>query len=100
MMVPPYNEPYFSLVLTWCLLWCTGHLRPERPPHLHPDMLHPALREKGRAIPQQKPFSVASVTGLDGSAPRVSQLMPTAVCIIVKCTKFILFREQLDHNEI
>ncbi|XP_023728045.1 uncharacterized protein LOC111875766 isoform X7 [Cryptotermes secundus] len=28
------------------------HLRQERPPHLHPDMLHPALRERGRAIPQ------------------------------------------------
>ncbi|XP_021938613.1 uncharacterized protein LOC110839082 isoform X9 [Zootermopsis nevadensis] len=29
-----------------------GHHRQERPPHLHPDMLHPALRERGRAIPQ------------------------------------------------
>jgi len=28
-----------------------GHHRQERPPHLHPDMLHPALRERGRAIP-------------------------------------------------
>ncbi|KAK6642614.1 hypothetical protein RUM43_004116 [Polyplax serrata] len=28
------------------------HLRQERPLHLHPEMLHPALREKGRAIPQ------------------------------------------------
>ncbi|XP_021938611.1 uncharacterized protein LOC110839082 isoform X7 [Zootermopsis nevadensis] len=28
------------------------HHRQERPPHLHPDMLHPALRERGRAIPQ------------------------------------------------
>ncbi|XP_024086186.1 uncharacterized protein LOC106670478 isoform X3 [Cimex lectularius] len=28
------------------------HLRQERPPHLHPEFLHPALREKGRAIPQ------------------------------------------------
>jgi hypothetical protein len=35
-------------------------------------MLHPALREKGRAIPQQKPISVASVTGLDGSVPKVN----------------------------
>ncbi|KAF4532252.1 hypothetical protein B566_EDAN004339 [Ephemera danica] len=49
------------------------HLRPERPAHLHPDMLHPALREKGRAIPQQqpqKPLSVGAITGLDGSPPR------------------------------
>ncbi|XP_069681322.1 resistance to inhibitors of cholinesterase protein 3 isoform X7 [Periplaneta americana] len=29
-----------------------GHHRQERPPHLRPDMLHPALRERGRAIPQ------------------------------------------------
>ncbi|XP_069681323.1 resistance to inhibitors of cholinesterase protein 3 isoform X8 [Periplaneta americana] len=28
------------------------HHRQERPPHLRPDMLHPALRERGRAIPQ------------------------------------------------
>lgn len=28
------------------------HLRQERPPHLRPDIMHPALREKGRAIPQ------------------------------------------------
>ncbi|KAK9498031.1 hypothetical protein O3M35_003916 [Rhynocoris fuscipes] len=27
------------------------HLRQERPPHLRPEFLHPALREKGRAIP-------------------------------------------------
>lgn len=31
----------------------TGGARPERPGHLHPDMLHPALREKGRALPQR-----------------------------------------------
>nr|ARU12126.1 resistance to inhibitors of cholinesterase 3 variant 3 [Locusta migratoria manilensis] len=29
-----------------------GPIRQERPPHLRPDMLHPALRERGRAIPQ------------------------------------------------
>ncbi|KAJ9582861.1 hypothetical protein L9F63_022820, partial [Diploptera punctata] len=29
-----------------------SHHRQERPPHLRPDMLHPALRERGRAIPQ------------------------------------------------
>ena len=28
-----------------------GHMRPERPPHLHPDMMHPALKEKGRVLP-------------------------------------------------
>ncbi|XP_068083777.1 uncharacterized protein RIC-3 isoform X5 [Anabrus simplex] len=28
------------------------HHRQERPPHLRPDLLHPALRERGRAIPQ------------------------------------------------
>jgi hypothetical protein len=49
----------------------SGHLRPERPAHLHPEMLHPALREKGRAIPQ-RPITVASATGMDGSVPRVS----------------------------
>ncbi|CAH1392875.1 unnamed protein product [Nezara viridula] len=27
------------------------HLKQERPPHLRPEFLHPALREKGRAIP-------------------------------------------------
>ncbi|XP_059480144.1 uncharacterized protein LOC132199437 isoform X3 [Neocloeon triangulifer] len=45
------------------------HLRPERPAHLHPEMLHPALREKGRAIPE-RPITVASATGMDGSVPR------------------------------
>lgn len=34
------------------LYYLTEHLRQERPPHLRPEMLHPALREKGRAIPQ------------------------------------------------
>uniref|UniRef100_A0A1B6LBN1 Resistance to inhibitors of cholinesterase protein 3 N-terminal domain-containing protein n=1 Tax=Graphocephala atropunctata TaxID=36148 RepID=A0A1B6LBN1_9HEMI len=29
----------------------TENLRQERPPHLRPHMIHPALREKGRAIP-------------------------------------------------
>ncbi|XP_064099002.1 titin-like isoform X6 [Macrobrachium nipponense] len=29
------------------------HARPERPPHLYPEMMHPALREKGRAMPQR-----------------------------------------------
>ncbi|KAK4294803.1 hypothetical protein Pmani_032606 [Petrolisthes manimaculis] len=29
------------------------HARPERPPHLYPEMMHPALREKGRALPQR-----------------------------------------------
>ena len=28
-----------------------GHQRPERPAHLHPELNHPALREKGRVIP-------------------------------------------------
>ncbi|XP_042235172.1 uncharacterized protein LOC121874898 isoform X14 [Homarus americanus] len=27
------------------------HARPERPAHLYPEMMHPALREKGRALP-------------------------------------------------
>nr|XP_027208871.1 microtubule-associated protein 1B-like [Penaeus vannamei] len=30
-----------------------GHARPERPAHLYPEMMHPALREKGRAMPQR-----------------------------------------------
>ncbi|CAB3374057.1 Hypothetical predicted protein [Cloeon dipterum] len=51
------------------------HLRPERPAHLHPEMLHPALREKGRAIPQ-RPITVASATGMDGSGPRPGYPMP------------------------
>uniref|UniRef100_A0A0P4VVW7 Resistance to inhibitors of cholinesterase protein 3 N-terminal domain-containing protein n=1 Tax=Scylla olivacea TaxID=85551 RepID=A0A0P4VVW7_SCYOL len=29
------------------------HARPERPAHLYPEMVHPALREKGRAMPQR-----------------------------------------------
>ncbi|XP_065343947.1 fibrous sheath CABYR-binding protein-like isoform X2 [Cloeon dipterum] len=51
------------------------HLRPERPAHLHPEMLHPALREKGRAIPP-RPITVASATGMDGSGPRPGYPMP------------------------
>lgn len=34
------------------LNFLTGHHRQERPPHLRPELLHPALRERGRAIPQ------------------------------------------------
>nr|ARU12125.1 resistance to inhibitors of cholinesterase 3 variant 2 [Locusta migratoria manilensis] len=34
------------------ILSATRPIRQERPPHLRPDMLHPALRERGRAIPQ------------------------------------------------
>jgi len=30
-----------------------GHIRPERPEHLHPDAMHPALREKGRVLPSR-----------------------------------------------
>merc|ERR1712002_1204095 len=29
------------------------HARQERPSHLQPELLHPALREKGRALPQR-----------------------------------------------
>jgi hypothetical protein len=47
---------------------CVGHLRQERPPHLHPDLLHPALRERGRAIPQS--HIVPRIVERDG---RVSQ---------------------------
>uniref|UniRef100_A0A1B6K9N5 Resistance to inhibitors of cholinesterase protein 3 N-terminal domain-containing protein n=1 Tax=Graphocephala atropunctata TaxID=36148 RepID=A0A1B6K9N5_9HEMI len=32
-------------------VWEAKNLRQERPPHLRPHMIHPALREKGRAIP-------------------------------------------------
>lgn len=43
---------HFKCKLVKIILYETEHLRQERPPHLRPDIMHPALREKGRAIPQ------------------------------------------------
>ena len=40
-------------VLTLLLAGGLGHMRPERPEHLHPDAMHPALREKGRVLPSR-----------------------------------------------
>lgn len=54
------------------------HMRPERPPHLHPDMMHPALREKGRVIPptrtiekQAKPGPMPGMRPPMGGAPHI-----------------------------
>ena len=43
-------------------------IRQERPPHLRPEAMHPAMRERGRAIPQP-----GSIHGGDRpqSAPRI-----------------------------
>ncbi|KAL0279433.1 UNVERIFIED_CONTAM: hypothetical protein PYX00_000990 [Menopon gallinae] len=43
-----------------------GHLRQERPLHLRPEMMHPALRERGRAIPQSNLDSKVTIER-DGS---------------------------------
>jgi len=81
-----YPEILSLQIYNKCMVVFLGHLRPERPAHLHPEMLHPALREKGRAIPQ-RPITVASATGMDGtaSAPRVS-------------FEFILVQNQFKYN--
>ncbi|KAL0279430.1 UNVERIFIED_CONTAM: hypothetical protein PYX00_000990 [Menopon gallinae] len=42
------------------------HLRQERPLHLRPEMMHPALRERGRAIPQSNLDSKVTIER-DGS---------------------------------
>lgn len=47
------------------------HLRQERPPHLRPEFLHPALREKGRAIPHSH-----IVPKIDGRPPPVPGMRP------------------------
>ncbi|XP_057374109.1 titin-like [Daphnia carinata] len=54
------------------------HMRPERPPHLHPDVMHPALREKGRVIPptrtiekQAKPGPMPGMRPPMGGAPHI-----------------------------
>jgi hypothetical protein len=57
---------------------CAGHLRQERPPHLHPDVLHPALRERGRAILQS--HIVPRVVEKDG---RVSHLGTLSSCRLI-----------------
>ncbi|XP_046439198.1 titin-like isoform X5 [Daphnia pulex] len=56
----------------------SGHMRPERPPHLHPDMMHPALREKGRVIPptrtiakEAKPGPMPGMRPPMGGAPHI-----------------------------
>lgn len=54
------------------------HLRPERPPHLHPEMLHPALREKGRAIvPPSLPSSASPLH----QVPHVHQRPPPVATV-------------------
>ncbi|XP_073994877.1 RIC3 acetylcholine receptor chaperone isoform X2 [Rhodnius prolixus] len=47
------------------------HLRQERPPHLRPEFLHPALREKGRAIPHSH-----IVPKVDGRPPPMPGMRP------------------------
>jgi hypothetical protein len=62
---------------------CAGHLRQERPPHLHPDLLHPALRERGRAIPQS--HVIPRIVERDG---RVSHVATLSSCrLIVWCSE-------------
>ncbi|RZF48391.1 hypothetical protein LSTR_LSTR007558 [Laodelphax striatellus] len=50
------------------------HLRQERPPHLRPEMMHPALRERGRAIPQS--HRVPKVIEKEGRPPVVPGMRP------------------------
>lgn len=42
---------FFQLKILMIFCNVLESLRQERPPHLRPHMIHPALREKGRAIP-------------------------------------------------
>ncbi|KAL7640077.1 UNVERIFIED_CONTAM: hypothetical protein RMT77_009491 [Armadillidium vulgare] len=44
---PTRTKPYQSQSLPH------PHVRPERPSHLHPEVMHPALRDKGRTIPHR-----------------------------------------------
>lgn len=45
------------------------HMHQERPPHLRPEFLHPALREKGRAIPQSHVVPKVVIDGKPGPIP-------------------------------
>lgn len=46
-------------------------LRQERPPHLRPDAMHPAMREKGRAIPSTQTVPIVEKATPAASAPRI-----------------------------
>ncbi|XP_055707948.1 resistance to inhibitors of cholinesterase protein 3 isoform X3 [Phlebotomus papatasi] len=48
-------------------------IRQERPLHMHPDAVHPAMRERGRAIP-----STPTVPIIEKSAPSVAPGSPTS----------------------
>ncbi|KAF2881165.1 hypothetical protein ILUMI_24990 [Ignelater luminosus] len=55
-----------------------AYIRQERPAHLRPEMLHPALREKGRAIPQpyQPPGKGSQPKFVDGRPGPVPGVRP------------------------
>lgn len=47
-------------------------LRQERPPHLRPDGIHPAMRERGRAIPVTSTVPIVTEEKpLPSTAPRI-----------------------------
>jgi len=48
-------------------------IRQERPPHLKPDGIHPAMRERGRAVPMMPSIPIT------GDRPRISQIPPKIV---------------------
>ena len=51
--LPFYRENDFLIVFFSSDGSIPHHARQERPSHLQPELLHPALREKGRALPQR-----------------------------------------------
>ncbi|MPC35706.1 hypothetical protein E2C01_029139 [Portunus trituberculatus] len=59
---PPKVRPRSYLIRTPSIPTEGPHARPERPAHLYPEMVHPALREKGRAMPQRTLDKQARVT--------------------------------------
>jgi len=74
-------------------------LRQERPPHLRPDGIHPAMRERGRAIPATTTVPiVAEEKQVPSTAPRIVEGRVSNLFILLNMNKWlnISFISSLD----
>lgn len=46
-------------------------IRQERPSHLHPDLMHPAMKEKGRNIPATQTVPIVQKAHSPSMPPRI-----------------------------
>ncbi len=59
-------------------------LRQERPPHLRPDGIHPAMRERGRAIPATATVPIIPEDKpIPSTAPRIVEGRVSSLQIII-----------------